>query len=294
MLERQADERAEAYISNVDLMHEYQGNLPPCEECPVSQLSSENISISVFGKSKNWKGYFGNNLELFPILHRRKIKRVFIPNISTFTGIIADYNDFPKENEVEGIEIFSGVKAEGLIIPSGSAGFFCTADCPTVIYHDIENDILIAAHAGFASIVDKTRILTGEPSRLHESVVDDIMEKVDDTDHYEVFVLCGIKSSSFSYDIHDPMFGEMNRDILNYLFDQYGTDAVPYGIERGNISLLGIIRKQFSSLGVNPEKIISDNVDTFSDVRFWSHRRYSQMGKVKECGRNGVLVIHSE
>ena len=286
--------KAESYEISQEFMHEYQGNFPPPEVEPVIKLSSEKTCISVFGNAKNWRADFRSHVELLPILREKNVKSVFIPNISTFTGMLSYHQSYQPEGEIEGIEIFSGIKSEGLAIPFGSAGFFCTADCPTIVYHDIEKDIVIGAHAGLGSVIDRNKIITGKPYRSDESIVDQIMwyKEKKGSDHYEIFVICGINQHSFVYSIKDLNYGVANYKLLNYLLKNYGDEAVPRGLKGGNISLYGIIRRQLINYGIDEDKIKTDDLDTFSNLNLWSHYRASKNGQ-NGCGRNGILVIHS-
>jgi copper oxidase (laccase) domain-containing protein len=205
-------------------------------------------------------------------------------------------NDFKKEYTIKGIKVMNGAIAEGLVIPRGSASIIYSADCPTIVYHDIKNDILITAHAGLASLIDRQKIITGFSSRSHESIIDDIMRGRIVTNNRKVFVLCGIGSNSYKYDIDDPVYGERNNKILKYFFDYYGTTVVPTYFEGGgDISLLDVTLQQLDSYGVDTLKeVIHDGVDTYLDPRFHSYYWYSKFGKEEEkLFRNCVLVINN-
>ncbi|MFZ2072195.1 MAG: laccase domain-containing protein [Minisyncoccia bacterium] len=254
-------------------------------------LASENAEIFLFGRPKNWKDDFRNHQEIFPILKEKGITNIYLPDPTDFNGLLCKPADFKKEDKFNNINLFEECKAEGIVIPKNSGMFICTADCPTIVFHDIENDMLIAAHAGFGSVVDKTKITTDKPSRNHEGVVEEIMKKIKNTSMYEIHILCGISYNNFRYDINHFMHGETNKKIFDYLLKEYGDNAVPRGMEHGGISVPGIIKEQFICYGVDLDKITSDGIDTYADKDWWSHHRSINL-EGKKCGRNGILILH--
>lgn len=284
--------KALEYEANLDFMHEYQGHLPCYDHVEPIVLASEKAKILIYGKPRNWKEDFHDHINIFIQLRDQGIQKLYYPNVSGFTGTICEENDFKETFMLEkfGLQVFRHYEIDGMVIPKNSAGFMCTADCPVIIFHDLANDKLIMAHAGLASLVDKPRILTGHKSRHSEGVIDDLMFYADDIEHYEIFVLCGISASSFTYSTNDLVHGKNNEKILDYLIKRYGQSAVPYGKEHGGISLKSIIIGDFSNHGVSSEKIYFDGTDTYSDPRFWSHTEFTQKGGID--GRNGILVIH--
>ncbi|NVN96806.1 laccase domain-containing protein [Candidatus Nomurabacteria bacterium] len=297
IVEEPLTEQQKRYVESIDSMHEY----PPAKtaiavDTPDIYLKHtvlQKADIFLLGKPQDWKHEHRSNVELLKLLKENQMEKLFVPRASTFNGIISDPNDFKDEFHTHGMKIMTGCNTDGLEIPSGSAALIYTADCPTIIYHEIENDILIVAHAGLASVVDIPYITTGEPSRSHEGVVDEIMLQTRSTEDYEIFVLCGISHESFIYDPHHPIYGEKNQKILQYLIKEYGQDSVPLGFEHGGISISGIIKQQFLDYGLNAEKIHSDKINTYTNCYFWSHSRYSHQG-IPNCGRNGVLVLHKK
>jgi copper oxidase (laccase) domain-containing protein len=278
--------------ANLDLMHEYQGHLPCYDHVEPMVWASKNAQILIYGKPRNWKEDFHDHINIFVSLQDQGLQNLYYPNVSGFTGAICEDKDFTESFMLEkfGLQVFRHYKTDGMVIPKDSAGFMCTADCPVIIFHDLSKDKLIMAHAGLASLIDKSRILTGKKSRHHEGVIDDLMFYADDLEHYEIFVLCGISASSFTYSTDDLVHGKNNKKMLDYLITRYGKSAVPYGKEHGGISLKSIILGNFSNFGVPPEKINFDGIDTYSDPGLWSHTEFTQKGGVD--GRNGILVIH--
>lgn len=289
-------QRQEEYVSSIELMHEYPGHMGEIDRiredsCLFSNYS-QNAEIFVFGKPYNWKDNANLHL-LLPTLEKSEVKTVYIPDCSDFTANISDVSEFQKEFDIGGIMFKTGCNTDGLVIPKGSAVIFRTADCPTIVLHDIENDLLLGTHAGLESLIDKKKLTTGAPFRSNDSVVDEIVRFIpsSSTNHYEIFVVGGISSSNFVYNINDPVYGETNRKIFYYLNNNFGRDAVPRNTAKGNISLFGIIRCQFERYGFDPDKVVSDGLNTFSDPMLWSH--YEEcLHSNKGIERNCVLIIH--
>jgi len=284
-------------IENHELISEYQGHLPCFDRVEPVIYSSENADVYMFGKPKNWKDDFYNHTQVIELLMKNNISKIYFPNISSFTGEICDEDDFNQSFKIPkyGLEVFYHKKTEGLVIPKNSAAFLCTADCPVIICKDKVDDLLIVAHAGLGSVVDKTMILNGHRSRFYKSVVDSIIDYLDENDNEtcdcEIIIAGGISHKSFIYSPQDPVFGESNKKLLEFIIYNYGENTVPLGIDHGAISIQNIIKQQLNGWGVNFRDIRVDGIDTFTDSRFWSHTEFVQ----KRCsvdGRNGVMVIH--
>ncbi len=259
---------------------------------PDAGIYLKEVGIYIFGRPKNWRSSFEDHLELIQILREKKINKVYIPNVSTFSGCLALAKDFSKKSNIDGIEIMNGCISEGLILPFSSAVFLTTADCYTVTCHNHIDKTLIVFHAGLGSVIDKMKIIIGVSSRPHESIIDDLMKYVKNPDQYDIFINCGISSLSFRYDIRNPLYGETNMKILTYLLENY-KEAVPHGLKYGGVSIKNILIEQLLNYGFLRDKIRDDVIDTGTDSRFWSHYRFSLVGREKECGRNGILVLNS-
>ncbi|MEI7689003.1 MAG: laccase domain-containing protein [Candidatus Nomurabacteria bacterium] len=284
--------KEERYIQSIEWMHEYPGSTIEPEIC-VDQFASHGAEIFILGKPVDWKKYHTSNSGLLELLKRNHMEKLYVPTSNTFTGMIGDINGFNEELLTFGVKIMSGCLTDGLKIPVGSAALILTADCPTIVYHEIKNDVLIVAHAGLGSVVDLPYITTAIPSRSHEGVVDGIMLQTKNSEDYEIFISCGVGYKSFIYDPNHPVYGKKNKKILKYLIGAYGEQTVPLGYEHGGISIKDVIKQQFLEYGLDPNKIHFDEIDTYNDSRFWSHSRYFKQ-ELGYCGRNGVLVLNKK
>jgi len=278
------------YIANIEFIREYSGHLSCLDEI-VPNFNSEDLDVFVLGKPKNWRDDIKNHPEIIYHLLKEGIERLYIPNISGFTGVVCEAYQFDHHSNIGNLKIYNHAQTEGLVIPKKSATLLCTADCPTIIYHDFSNDILIVAHAGLGSVIDRKKALTGSPSRFHESVIDDIMKHTEETDNYEILIVGGIRPDHFRYSVNNAVYGNHNYKFLTYLLNDYGSCSVPFGIDHGGISVQGIIKKQLVDwYEIDPGKIRCDNIDTYSDPNLWSHVESVKTGG--QDGRNGILVLH--
>lgn len=278
------------YVASEEIIHEYQGNLPPIEVpiTPIEHLSFPNLEIIVLGKPENWKDP-ANWHKLIPFLKENGINTVYVPDCSTFTGRLGDPSDFKEQIEIDGIKFLSGSKCEGIIIPKGCAELILTADCLAGIYHDITNNIVIGFHAGLASLFDKEHIINDASPRVNETIIDDLPKRQDEND-YEIFILGGINSNHFIYNVNHSEFGRGNKKMWNFFFEFYGTDAVSADPQKGNINLEGIIMLQLLSFRFKPTEIIFSKYHTYSDPRLHSHKYAVDHGE--ETGRrNGIIVF---
>lgn len=289
-MEKLSQEEIDERIANETLIREYQGNLPCFDHVEPKIYNSKNLEVYIYGKPKDWRDDFVNHTQLISELRSKGINKVFVPNISKFTGEVCEDFNFDILGNVKGITVYNHKSVDGMVVPNNSSALFCTADCPVVIYNDYLNDILIVAHAGLCSVVDKTRVFTGVPSRPNESVVDEMLNYMEDSDQYEILIFCGIGPESFRYEISDQQFGVNNEILLRYLLNKYGSEAVPLGLNHCGISIPNIIRQQFINHGFSPGKIFFDEINTYEDSRFWSHKRAVELHQ--HDGRNGILIIH--
>ncbi len=196
--------------------------------------------------------------------------------------------------------LFRGAKADGCEIPMIGAFFLASADCLTIVaLSPIGN--LICAHAGGRSLYDEQLVLTGKPSREHESVVDAIARKLGkEMPHNEFFITGGICGHHFQHSWNDRQCGEKNKKITEYLIKRWGRQCVWERPESGFWSLKDIIATQLSKHHVGRSQIACDDICTYSDRdksgdhMWWSNRRAMDEKDGTELCRNGVLVFRKK
>ena len=287
----------EEYIARIDIMHEYPTQNTPHEidksNIYLNHLILEKVEIFTLGKPQDWKNDYRSNCEFLKLLRENEVEKLYIPTANTFTGRVCLSNAFENEFHTHGIKIMTGCEADGFDVPSGSAVLIPTADCPTIVYHDISNDFVVVAHAGLGSVVDLQKIMTGEHSRLYDGVVDEIVKHTERSKDFNILILCGISHESFVYSPDDPIYGKKNKRLLHYLMAVYGEGVVPSGSDHGGISIPELIEEKFRQHGISSSRIYTDKTDTYSNEDFWSHSRYVK-NDLGYCGRNAVLVLHKK
>ena len=255
------------------------------------EFANKNIKISVLGKPVNWK-LNSSFVNIAGILQEHNVQNLYVPDPSDFTGQISSSNDFVKSSKLQNdISIMNGISTEGLILPKNSASLIATGDCPTIVVYNHDTKEILTAHAGLGSIIDKNYVYHNEKSRKNESVVDRICEKFFGY-NCQIMILCGISYQSFIYSISDPNYSEINKKMLDYIIKKYGEHSIPCGIEHGGISIHTIIKTQFEKNNFDPNSIICDGIDTYTDESYWSHSRFVKKQETGMNGRNGILTIN--
>ncbi len=274
----------------------------------IKEFFSNSVHISIFGKPHNWSLKDINSPDsiqfqahLAHIAQQCDVRDIYAPNSSTFNALLCD----PRElylhialTPEKDIMLHRGAFADGVVIPKGAAMFIASADCPTLIVHDKETDVLIAAHAGLGCLVDRSAMIHNKPERHHQSIIDVIMRYVSGFEKkIDVQVVGGIKPKHFVYSTNHPVYGEANRLLLEGISDKYGPDIIQGGMETGCISLTALIESQFNKYDASRFNIKHDGVDTYGNInetgepKWWSHVRYAE-GKQEVDGRNGVFIVH--
>jgi len=229
-------------------------------------------------------------LWLLTLAKRNGVRTIYAPLAGTFNQKIclpADLGEiFPLQSGTFSYDIRRGREAEGTPVPRGTAFFCVSADCPHIVVSS-PSGLVIAAHAGRDSLINRTSLLkTGK----NTSVVDNIMRFVREPATLKVWTMCGIAAKYFEHPWNHQEYGFENEVMSRYAASLSPSCIVGEPAE-GKLSLYEIIKAQFLQYGVRVENIHTDNVDTHSDrgrdneYRWWSHRRGD-----KE--RNGVFVFN--
>jgi copper oxidase (laccase) domain-containing protein len=258
------------------------------------EYHSKNVSIYVQGRPVNWRDSASSYPILAEDLKIMGINKLYVPDSSCFTGKLDNPNEFTFKKEINGISFFNEKETEGIIVPKQSALLLTTGDCPSIIMHDSEQNIIAGAHSGLASVVDKQRLITGKKSRETEGVIHDICQKFSGLNDLDVMILCGISYQNFTYSIDDPENGEVNKKLLKGLINEYGLCAVPKGLKHGGINIPYLIKIILYENGMdNLDKIVEDGIDTYTNLNYWSHRRFKSQNDPNAInGRNGILITH--
>lgn len=232
----------------------------------------------------------------------RPIHVVYAPRLDKWNAQLVTPHHFQSKitHPNHPLTLFRGACGAGMSVPTNSAVFFPTGDCPIIVMTSKYSSTVIAAHAGLRELVDFDRVLKDTPSRPHESVVDAMCAVFTEAEraHIEIKVVCGIQRTNYKHPITHPTYGDQNKKLLHHLQSNIGADTVRNPGTEGRICLYSIVWYQAVSKGINHKKISHDGTDTYSDRiddvhAWWSHRRAQVHGRTQDLKkRNGVLVIN--
>lgn len=199
--------------------------------------------------------------------------KIYMPDPRTSNGEIVSGDDFRFRMKLKGATLYWGPKADGVVLHKGQSCLFCTRDCPIVLMADVETGLAIAAHAGRQSILGDFQadqgilydMIKGFPTTAWERVM--------------VAIVLSIAGDHFPHDPdhEDPGMREKNRHMIRWVTKRYGAQCFT-DIAKGCLSLPALIRAQCEGLGIRPENIFHDGVDTYSSNLFYSHRRGDRDG----------------
>ena len=220
------------------------------------------------------------------------LSKIYAPNPSRFNARVV----MTEEGVDEWIPsfLYRGIYADGVVLcEPGTAFALSSADCPTVVLCNPNNGRLVAAHAGRDSLIDRSFLEKGFPSRKHQSVVDAMVDSITGWSRMCImgFVACGIGPFAYRHPltVGSPDYNS-NLRLIDHICKRWGRACVE-DCWSGTISLETIIRKQCIDQGILGSSMGSDGTCTFSDKgpldneALWhSHRR-------DDKSRNLVLVI---
>lgn len=259
------------------------------------------VSIYLFGKPNDWSLAEKNKrnalVNLGWVTQGMNLQNIYAPSSSQFNAVICTHDDLQEHIPlvINNVMVRRGCNADGTTLEKAQDAFWVSsADCPTVITYDQKKGLVIAAHAGRDSLIDRGRI-AGKPPRTHETVVHTIVDYhgYDTMQRLQVFIACGIKSANFEHRWNDEKYGMTNEAMTKDVVERWGRVCVTGALSLGRLALSEIIRSQFLNFGVLSENIAYDGIDTSSDVNqkgeqcWWSNRRGDG------AKRNGVLVVRN-
>lgn len=264
------------------------------------KINLEKVIIYLFGRPHDFSSQnIATRIETLKFYaSKHMVMNIFSPFCERFNSKIVYKKNFPHKIILDdGLKMHRGVFADGVIMENRQEAFFVpSADCPTIVVAG--KHIVIGAHAGRDSLLDRKKIHLGSKSKKHNSVVDAIIERCllagEKIKDLQVFITCGIKAENFRHPIGHPQYGEKNKILIEHLLQKYGDDCLRGRQEEGLISLEDLIKRQFVLHSVPPENIATDGIDTYGDYVLNEYRWHScARGKTprEKKGRNGVLVI---
>ncbi len=212
------------------------------------------------------------------------VGRMFFPRPEKFNAIIAspDHKEW-REIAVEngGVTILRGPFCDGAIIEQGEGVCLTSGGCPTVFFYDSETKVGIVTHAGRDCLFDRNVAINGKATqgRLDSVImagVSLLCEKMmrwygegPSIPKIKVFITCGIAGTHFIHSLDDPTHGHGNRLVKDHLHKKWlgdyvrteGDDSYWVGNE---LWLSRLITLQCVRLGILPENIVCDGIDTYA------------------------------
>lgn len=221
--------------------------------------------------------------------------RIYAPHPSTFTGKVCR-KEVLVDEWIPGV-LYRGTYADGTVLDRmGDAYGLASADCMTAVIRDAGSGMVVGAHAGRDSLIDRGR-LEGRPARRLESVLFSAAAMLAnqrrrlDKRLLRSFLTCGIGPRDFAHEWDHFVHGAVNERMVQDILRTYGMSVVLPPRELGQISLHALARAHLQRVGLNESQIGSDATDTFADrdsygFPLWHSHRRDGDGK-----RNFVLVI---
>lgn len=179
---------------------------------------------------------------------------------------------------------------DGVILAPGSAVIMTTADCPVIIADDV-NDKHVAVLHGSRDALECPEAAGRFFGRKPPNIIEVWHSHFGSVGHsaISVKVVCGIGANDFRHPEDDSKFGEINRRRKEY-YAQIGCPCMTFN---DGLDLFAFIRHEFAALGVDPNQVVSDGVNTFFDKDLatgkllWHSYRFN-----KDSGCNAVLVVN--
>jgi len=254
------------------------------------------MTIRAFGASggENWKLDRSEPNWAQPIvdLLSPTTKRLFLPVPYKMNGLIAPQNHFKGEGSLNGTKVFGGIHADGVRIGPGEGFGLMSGDCPTVIIYDGSGKYVFAAHCGLKDLVqfDSNRI--GTFALQSYSVIQNIITKAHhrrvSRSHLHAAIVCGIRTG-LQYRIDDEKYGEKNLALQNWCKVRYPYRPI---IVHEEINMVEFVKAELEKLGIPPDSISTDQVDTFSDKDKSGEPLWASHSRDGSNKRNLVLVEH--
>lgn len=163
-----------------------------------------------------------------------------------------------------------GIEADALITrEKGLPIFLMIADCIPMIITDINNTVLSVVHGGIANTDLKLS------KKTVEHMVKNYKVKASDL---VVTIGPAIRKESYIYDYFEDKDPKVWEGFVEKEGDVFHIDNV------------GATVKQLVDCGIKEENIHDNGIDTYTDERYFSHRR-DYDNKIKDKGRFAVVAM---
>ncbi len=233
-----------------------------------------------------------------------KLGRILGPRVSDFNSVFtSNKRDFVWQLNLPGTDckLHRGPFVDGVEIRRGDAGIIAAADCAVIVVSTHTGRVFLL-HAGRDSLVDRTLINTGRPSKLISSIIASAWQAL--TPEERMFsqwhILPSITAGAhFQHRFDDPKWGRSNLHLVSHIKDKYRYlgMCIVGDMELGQICVRSLIKAQLRMYGITSSRIWIDHRCTYKEVD--AHGQYvwhSNARGVKEHGdpkaRNLFVVIN--
>lgn len=193
---------------------------------------------------------------LVGVLEKVKVKKVFAPNVSAFSARVVEEGALKQHIYLNGAAVLHRSQffpADGVHLnKKGHAFMMSGAGCPIIIAADDEGEMLVVAHAGRDSLVDRGAVM-GYRARKHVSVVGAIIEKFGERGILPVHILMrmmfSISAAAFVHPLNHPQYGAYNRTLEGFINNRWPRGAIR---QNGNllVNLEGLFEEQAYQAGL--------------------------------------------
>lgn len=251
-----------------------------------------NLVIDALGKPYNWKEVLSNlhNAKMYELLANHVFdlgelgeKRIVCPSPVHKTDITSSKNLRVFSIAPNQVAIYRGTDADGAEVLPGEVYALASGDCPTVTVHDPITGATVACHFNRENGIDQD---------ILQSVLNYF--SLDSRGRLIAVISLGIGPENFRHEWDHPTHGTNNKKRSLLVITEFGSKALLPPARSGKLNLRYIASKRLVQGGLRASNIYLDEIDTFSDSRFWSHRASQHIGNEKhsEGGRNLVLVAN--
>jgi hypothetical protein len=140
-----------------------------------------------------------------------------------------------------------------------------TADCVPVFLYDSRREVVAGIHAGWRGVANQII-----PKTVSKLLADGSLSK-----DLKIFVGPHIQRKNFevSASVRDELLSSVDLSVDNLSQFPHETFMSALSVEKSLVDLNQIVHRQLQKNQITAENIFDLHLDTFSDVRFHSHRR---------------------
>jgi len=229
----------------------------------VYKLFGDSVAVYAFGVQPGGEKVESEEIIVFALENgAKKIRGI---DVSRHNALVLNFSEVDESERPQ---------VDGLVLAlPGQAVWLRTADCPTLVIKNQNTGNVAVAHASRNSLL--------------KNLIPTIFGHVGNS--LAAFSCIGIAAKDYTHPPNYPGYENRNQQLVRNLVDQYSTrvfEGDPY--QNGALDLHKLIEQQFIKCGVRESQISHDDVNTFDDKRFHSHRRE---GESRQGRLNHILVI---